>query len=121
MKLAFCLTENAQDALLDRRFGRSGYFGIFDTESGGFKGIDNLAKNESGGAGAMAVQLLVDSGIDALIAPEVGPQALDALQQLGIDAYRQGACGTIAAAFEAWNCGSLEKIEKPTVKGLHRA
>ncbi|MBN2508809.1 MAG: NifB/NifX family molybdenum-iron cluster-binding protein [Spirochaetales bacterium] len=121
MKLAFCLTRDAIDAPLDQRFGRAEFYGIVDSETGAFEAFENSAKHASGGAGSKAVQQLVDKGVEAVIAPEVGPQALDALNAFSITAFRQGGCTTVQKALDAFKAGTLEKVEKPGNKGLHRA
>ena len=121
MKLALCITGEELTSPLDDRFGRANYFLFFDTESSEKKVIKNSAREAAGGAGGLAVQQLVDNGAEVLIAPEVGPQALGALNKFKIPAYKQGGAKTVEDAIAAWKNGELEKVEKPGNKGLHKA
>ena len=121
MTIAFCLKDNDADSALDARFGRAEYFLFYNTESGNANIVSNEAKNAPGGAGAKAVQQMVDNGTECLIAPEVGPQAHDALEAFGIPAYKQGDSLSFRDALSAWEKGDLHRIDKPGNKGLHRA
>jgi len=68
----------------------------------------------------LAVQQLVNNKSELLIAPEVGPQALDALKKFNIPAYKQGMSKTVKEAVGAWESGSLKLIKDPGNKGLHK-
>ena len=79
MKIAICSKGNDLSSLCDERFGRCETFVIFDTETKESFAIDNEAKNEGAGAGGKAVKILFNKGIDILIAPELGPKAMEAI------------------------------------------
>ena len=121
MKLALCSTGQEFTSTLDERFGRTNYFIFYNTESSEMDVVENSAREAAGGAGGLAVQQLVDNGVEILIAPEVGPQALDALNRFNIPAFKQGNFKTAERAIAAWGNGELIEIEKPGNKGLHKA
>ncbi|MBP1912943.1 NifB/NifX family molybdenum-iron cluster-binding protein [Thermococcus stetteri] len=78
-------------------FARAPAFYIADVDENGNivseKVIQNGAAMAGGGAGPMAVQTLINEGVEAVIAPQVGPNALGAMQAAGIKLY-QVAPGT---------------------------
>ena len=57
-------------------FGRSKTFTIVDVEDGEIKGVnvvENPVADYPHGAGPIAVKMLTDSGVNVVIAPEIGP------------------------------------------------
>ena len=121
MILALCSTGTDFDAELDSRFGRCSYFLFYNTDDKIFTTVENQAKNAEGGAGAQAVQEVADHRAEVVIAPELGPQAMDALHTLGITAFRQGSSRKAEEVIKQWKDGQLERQEKASVKGMHRA
>lgn len=106
---------------LDPRFGRCEYFLFYNSDDGSCTAVANLAKNASGGAGVMACQIVGNNGAGVVIAPELGPQAMDALSKMEIPAFAQGECKTAAEALEAWKNHRLREMEKVEGSGLRRA
>jgi hypothetical protein len=51
MKIAFCIKDNTQPAMLDDRFGRCNYFFIADSSGEILEKIKNPYKEDSQGAG----------------------------------------------------------------------
>lgn len=121
MIIALCSTGNTIDSPVDDRFGRASNFVFYNTTDSQITSIKNEAKTAKGGAGALAVQQLVNNKAELLIAPEVGPQALEALKKFNIPAYKQAMSKTVKEAIEAWQNDSLELIKDPGNKGLHKA
>lgn len=121
MIVALCSTGKDMDADLDTRFGRCSNFVFFDTETRDFVSETNTAREAAGGAGSMAVQQLVNFGAGVLIAPEVGPQAMDALLAMEIPVFKQGDQNTCTKVIEAWEKHSLKEQHKASVAGMHRA
>lgn len=122
MKIAFCLKTDSKDSELDDRFGRAEYYGIIDSETGNtFEIFENTARKESSGAGASAVQLLVNKGAEAVIAPEFGPKAFDALNRFSIKLFKQGDHKKVDSAMEDWRTGKLASPAAPGRGGLHKA
>lgn len=120
MRIAFCSTGEEPSSPLDLRFGRTEFFVIYDQEKNEWTSFKNAAKTEPGGAGSMAVQQLMDRQVDVAIAPELGPQALKALQGFKIPAYRQATAKTAEEALKLWKDKGLEEVKEPGNQGLHR-
>lgn len=121
MIIALCSKGEGLESKVDERFGRATNFIFYNTDNSSFSSINNTAKDAKGGAGALAVQQLVDNKAEIIIAPEVGPQALDALKKFKINAYKQGNVATIQDAIQAWEKKELSIIDEPGNKGLHKA
>jgi predicted Fe-Mo cluster-binding NifX family protein len=109
------------DAPLDQRFGRAENYIIVESEDGSFSALANEAKDASGGAGTQAVQLMIDNGVDEIVAPELGPKAFEGLAQFKIKAFSQGNHATVQDAFNAWKEHKLEAIGNASQQGLHKA
>ena len=76
-------------------FGRCPYFVIYDTTKEEVLNIYmNKAQNASGGAGIQAAQSMIDNQVESVIAPQMGPNAWNVLQNAGIKIYR-GIPGTV--------------------------
>ena len=78
------------EARLSDRFGRAPYFLILDVEPGeecrvvSSKVVENPGARSGSGAGVKAAQLLADNGVRVYIGPSPGPNAMAALEALGI-------------------------------------
>jgi predicted Fe-Mo cluster-binding NifX family protein len=122
MILAFC-TKTADGRDLDDRFGRAAAFLILDSAGGrDEESLANPMVDASGSAGIGAVQLLVDKGVEGLVAPHLGPKAADAASRLDLKVWDQGESSTVDEALEAWTAGKLEVVsEKGRPQGLYRA
>ncbi|USS40522.1 dinitrogenase iron-molybdenum cofactor [Thermococcus aggregans] len=71
-------------------FARAPVFTIIDVENEEIKNvkvIQNQAMNVPSGAGPMVVQMLIKEGVNAVITPQLGPNAMEALQAAGIKVY----------------------------------
>ncbi len=121
MIVALCSTGTALNADLDSRFGRCSYFLFYNTDDSTFHAVENEARHAEGGAGSRAVQEIADNRAEAVIAPELGPQAMDALNRLGIPAFRQGKTLNADTVIKEWQDGKLERQEKASVQEMHRA
>ncbi len=120
MKIAICTIGNDLDAKLDDRFGRSDKYLIFDDQTEDFYTIENMAKNESAGAGGKAVQLLVDHQVEITLTPHVGPKAQTALEAFEVKAFHYGECASVKEAITAYQAGKLQEIVRPK-SGLRKA
>jgi predicted Fe-Mo cluster-binding NifX family protein len=121
MIIALCSKGDNLESQVDERFGRAANFIFYNSETSVFSSIINTAKDAKGGAGALAVQQLVDNNAEILIAPEVGPQAMEALKKFKITPFKQGDVSTIQDAVTAWKNKKLQMIEVAGNKGLHKA
>ena len=88
MKIAFISEENkGLDSLISRRFGRDPYLIIVDLEKSevkDFKVVQNPGSIAASGAAIKTVQKFIDMNIDMVVAGAFGPNALTALEGVGI-------------------------------------
>jgi predicted Fe-Mo cluster-binding NifX family protein len=86
MKIAICTRGDSPQAPLDPRFGRCSFFALVDTGENRWEFIPNRAAG-GGGAGIQAAQELAGKGVGAVIAGQVGPNAMAVLKAAGIAVY----------------------------------
>ena len=90
MKIAVSLMgENLADDVSEV-FARCPYFIIAEIENQEikkFEAIKNESEKQMGGAGISAAQLMAEKNINAVIIKNVGPRALDVLNQFNIAIY----------------------------------
>lgn len=94
-------------------FARSPVFTIVEVENGEIKNvktIQNPAAGAPSGAGIMAVQTLINEGVDTIIAPQLGPNALGAIQAAGIRVYTFQPGTPIREAVESVIKGGTSQI-----------
>jgi predicted Fe-Mo cluster-binding NifX family protein len=84
MKVAITSTENSLESKLDHRFGRCGYFVIYDTETKGMEFIPNPNKDVEEGAGPASVQLVASRNVSKIISGEFGIKIKSLLDSLKI-------------------------------------
>ena len=121
MKIAVsCLGRTLEDSL-DKQFGRTDNFLVVDTDTLLFTVIDNAAQANTGGAGIAAAQLVIDSGADVIITGQLGPNALEVLNNTDIGLY-QGISGTVYENIVAFNQKKLTQIASsgPAHAGMGR-
>ncbi|ADO83367.1 NifB/NifX family molybdenum-iron cluster-binding protein [Ilyobacter polytropus] len=124
MKIAVASKGEGLKAEIDNMFGRAEYFVIVDSENTEVKSIENTAKNESNGAGGKAVKLLSNEGVEIIVAPELGPKAVTAVEAFKIKAYKKDSLKTVEEAVKAYKEGKLIEFESASVRehsGLRRA
>lgn len=125
MKIAICTKNDlGLNSEVDQRFGRAEFYIIFDTESEQTTSLENSAKNEASGAGGKSVSLLHKAGVDVIIAPELGPKAVTAINAFEIKAYQIGESNTVQKVIDAYLSAELIEIETASVKehsGLRKA
>ncbi|WP_372713168.1 NifB/NifX family molybdenum-iron cluster-binding protein [Ilyobacter sp.] len=124
MKIAVASKGEGLKAEIDNMFGRAEYFVIVNSENMEVKTIENTAKNESNGAGGKAVKLLSNEGVEIIVAPELGPKAVTAVEAFKIKAYKKDSFKTVEEAVKAYKDGKLNEFESASVRehsGLRRA
>jgi len=114
MRIAVSASEGSIDAAMDPRFGRCAYFVIVDSETMEFEAVENTAAQTGSGAGIQAAQLVGNSGAEAVVAGNYGPNSYGALSAAGISLY-QFAGGTVRQAVEALINGQLQQVGDATV------
>ncbi len=100
------LTDNVSEV-----FARCPYFIIAEIENEKIQKvetIENKIANQLGQAGISAAQLMAEKDIKAVITKNVGPRALDVLNQFNIGIY--AGDGTIEKVLQEFIDGKLKKI-----------
>ncbi len=84
MKIAITSTGNELNSLMDKRFGRCGYFVIYDKESGAVEFLPNPNREAEEGAGPASVQLVAARGVSQIVSGEFGMKIKSLLDSLKI-------------------------------------
>lgn len=84
MKTVITSNGNNIKAYFDPRFGRAGWFCVFDEESGDSTFVENDQAEATGGAGFKVAEKMVDLGVQKVISGDFGPQAKDLLDKFNI-------------------------------------
>ena len=115
MKIAISSTGKTLESEVDARFGRCDYFLIVEIEDNkvkDFKAIENTAKDQMGGAGIVAGEIVAKQKVDAIITVNLGPRAFSVFEQFGIKIY-QGE-GKINKAVQALLDNKLKELTNAT-------
>jgi predicted Fe-Mo cluster-binding NifX family protein len=115
MKIAVTSTGKTLDSQIDLRFGRAAYFIIVDTETMDFTVLENENMAAAGGAGISSAKTVIDTGAQALLTGNCGPNAERTLNAAGIKLY-VGATGTVAEAVELFKAGKFTETTEPNVQ-----
>ncbi len=100
MKVAVSASGVDLEAAVDPRFGRCPYYVVVDTDTMEFEAVQNSATGQASGAGIAAAQFVSQTGAQAVISGNIGPNAYQALSAGGIAIYT-GASGSVREAVEA--------------------
>ena len=76
--------QSGLDDVLSDVFGRANTYTIVDVEKGEIKNVETLenpAVSYKHGAGPIVVKMLIDAGVNMVLAPELGPGASALLEQ----------------------------------------
>ena len=114
MKIAVASKGKTISSHVDDRFGRCPYFLVVDTTSMTTETIENPGQTEKNAAGIRACQMLIDEGVNAVVAKNIGHNALVTLTGAGMDVYTV-ASGTVSTIVEKVKRGELTAVERPTV------
>lgn len=93
-------------------FGRCPYFVIAEIENNKIirsETMENAVADQTGGAGISAAQAVAEKSVDAVIAGNIGPRALDVLRQFNIEVYN--GSGSIEKVLQKFIDGKLTKIQ----------
>lgn len=108
MIIGVCAKEEKLDSKLADRFGRAECYVIFNTETEEILTTENSAKNEASGAGGSAVKILDQYNVKVILAPELGPKAMDAIKAFEMEAYNFNGSKTVKEAIENYKSGNLK-------------
>jgi len=101
MKILIAVENNAGlDSILDTRFGRAGYFLVYDTDEQKILTIrENLFKNDGHGVGIKTATFVIENGCQAVIGAQPGPKAASILGQANVKMIVDDK-GTVKEALE---------------------
>jgi predicted Fe-Mo cluster-binding NifX family protein len=102
---------------VDPRFGRARHFLLVDSETMGFKVVEN-EQNLSlpQGAGIQAAQTVTNHQAEVVLTGNCGPKAFKTLRAAGIKVV-VGVSGKIEDAIQAYLRGELEQATDANVEG----
>lgn len=112
MKIIVSSTGKDIDSEVADTFGRCPYFLLIDIEGKEIKNveaIENISKDQKGGAGISAAQKVAEKDVDAVISRNIGPRALDVLKQFNIKTYNEE--GMIKEVLKKYIEGELKSTE----------
>lgn len=79
-------------ACINKSFGRTPYFLIYDSRTQQKNFVENAAAGSQGGAGIQASQFVIDQKTEAVIVPMLGKNAADVLKGAGLKLYLSSGC-----------------------------
>jgi len=114
MKVAISSTTKNIDGKIDETFGRCLYFIITEIKdekiADKFEVIKNESIDQASGAGISAAKLVAEKKVSVVITGNMGPRALDVLNQFNILVY--AGSGIIKEVLQDFIDKKLNKIEK---------
>jgi predicted Fe-Mo cluster-binding NifX family protein len=118
MKIAVCTQSNDLQSAVDSRFGRTAWFAVYDEATGQWEFIPNHQNLQAAqGAGIQSAQTLIDAEADVLLACNVGPKAMTALEANGITVFSAPAGQSLQQTFQAYTAGQLTPMQQANVEG----
>ena len=112
MKIAISSKGKNLGAVVSEVFGRCPYFIIVEIDDKKIlktETMENASAKQAGGTGISAAQAIAEKGVNAVIAGNIGPRALDVFRQFGIEAF-QGK-GPAKEALQKFLDKKLDKIQ----------
>ncbi len=117
MRIAVPVDENNANTGVCISFGRAPFFLMFDTETNEGVFPVNSAAESQGGAGVKAAQGIVDSGVDVLLTPRCGENAVEVFKAAGIKLFKTKD-GLAMDNIKAYLAGQLQPLTE-THPGFH--
>lgn len=118
MKIAVSTSGGGLKDIMSPIFGRCPTFTVVTVEGKDIKKADvipNPGNRAGGGAGVAAAQAVIDSGAEAAITGNCGPNAIAVLSRAGVKVYL--ASGTVEEVVKALLEGKLSALSAPSVPG----
>jgi len=113
MKIAISSTDKNIESSVSDVFGRCPYFIIVEIKDDKIEkteAIKNENVDQTGGAGISTAQLMAEKDVKVVITGNVGPRALDVLNQFNIEIY--SGEGVVKDVLQDFVDGKLKKIER---------
>ena len=111
MKILIAAQGPDLSSKIDKRFGHSKFFIIFDTETGDYESIPNAVEDDI----RAGFDIIINENIGAVITGNIGPNSFERLKELGIPVYIVRGI-TAREALEKIASGELQPVEQPTLK-----
>jgi len=115
MKIAISSTGKDLESEVDAKFGRCNYFLIVEIEDNkikDFKAIENTAKEQMGGAGIVAGEIVANEKVDVVITKNLGPRAFSVFEQFKTKVY--SGKGKIQEVVQDFIEGKSEELTNAT-------
>jgi len=118
MKIAICSQSNNVQSNVDPRFGRAAFFAVYDDAAKEWEFIENSQNLQAAqGAGIQAAQAMIDTGVNVLLASNVGPKAMAALAANDIAVFNAAGGTPLEQAVTEYNSGHLNQMQQANVEG----
>jgi predicted Fe-Mo cluster-binding NifX family protein len=109
--------ENGMQEDICQHFGRAATFTIIDLDNGEIKVLPNVSEH-MGGKG-LPTETIFAAGVQVMIVGGLGPKAVSAFSQAGIDVF-VGAAGTVKDAIDDWRAEMLTRADLDNACKEHR-
>lgn len=118
-RIAICADTKDPKSNVANRFARCEFYGVYNHNTLEFLFEENKAKNEMSGAGAKAAKQIYDLGVTAILVPEIGPKAFEALEAFDIEVFRYSQIYSVRDAIYDYYEKKLQKVLGSTKSGKH--
>lgn len=119
MKIAITAQGKELSSEIDLRFGRAKWIivVVVDSETGDFTAYDNVVNlNATQGAGIQTGQNIANTGVEAVITGNVGPNAFKTLNTAGVKIFL-AETQTVQQALDSFKAGKLKEVDGANVEG----
>ncbi len=111
--------DNGLDSPVSPHFGHAAYFVLVDTEGSKIKSVSTVANPFCGSRGCGAVgKFVAEQGAQVMLVGGMGRRAMQALQNMGIEAAT-GAAGNVREAVQQYLNGGLRGATPCLEEGSH--
>ena len=119
MKIAITAQGKELSSEIDLRFGRAKWIivVVVDSETGDFTAYDNVVNlNATQGAGIQTGQNIANTGVEAVITGNIGPNAFKTLNAAGVKMFL-AETQTVQQALDSFKAGKLKEVNGANVEG----
>lgn len=109
--------ESGMEEAICQHFGRAPTFTIVDLDSQKIRVLPNVSEH-MGGKG-LPTETIFAEGVQVMIVGGLGPKAVQAFNQAGIDVF-VGAAGTVKDAIDDWQAKMLARANLDNACNEHR-
>jgi predicted Fe-Mo cluster-binding NifX family protein len=108
MKIAITAAGTTLENDVDARFGRCSYFIIVDPDTMEYEYLDNAGLQAGGGAGIAAARMIAETGVEAVLTGNCGPNAYEVLSPAGIKVIT-GVAGNLRDVIQDYKEGRYKE------------